>query len=162
MLQRKTIHVAQGNVKKSACAVFLVRILVQRFCYLVRSLCVCPCAVSLCVILCDVRWPEVCGPGDVRWPEVCGPGNHNTDACLKVLVRVLVRALCVHCALLVDASVQVNGMNHCMSETSCDPCAILVQFPCAEQFRILVRAPTQFCTRKLDFLVRSLCGFFLG
>ena len=112
---------AQGNVKKSACAVFLVRILVQRFCYLVRSLCVCSCAVSLCVILCDGRWPEV-----------CGPGNHNTGACLKVLVRVLVRALCVHCALLVDASVQVNGMNHCMSETSCGPCAVLVPFPCAE------------------------------
>ena len=115
------MHDAQGNVKKSACAVFLVRILVQRFCYLVRSLCVGPCAVSLCVILCDVRWPEV-----------CGPGNHNTGACLKVLVRVLVRALCVHCALLVDAPVQVNGMNHCMFETSCGPCAVLVPFPCAE------------------------------
>ena len=124
-----------------------MRILVQTFAFLVRSLCVAPCAVSLCVILCDVRWPEV-----------CGPGNHNTGACRKVLVRVLVRALCVHCALLVDASVQVNGMNHCMFDTSCDPCAVslcrIISDPCA--------APTQFCTRKLDFLVRSLCGIFLG
>ena len=95
--------------------------LCRHFAILVRSLCVGPCAGSLCVILCDVRWPEV-----------CGPGNHNTGACLKVLVRVLVRALCVHCALLVDASVQVNGMNHCMFETSCGPCAVLVPFPCAE------------------------------
>ena len=128
VLQRKKNRAAQGNVRKTACAVFLVRILVQTFAFLVRSLCVAPCAVSLCVILCDVRWPEV-----------CGPGNHNTDTCLKVLVRVLVRALCVHCALLVDAPVQVNGMNHCMSETSCDPCAVLVQLPCAESFRILVQ-----------------------
>ena len=102
----------------------------QTFAFLVRSLCVAPCAVSLCVILCNVRWHEV-----------CGPGNHNAGACLKVLVRVLVRALCVHCALLVDAPVQVNGMNHCMSETSCGPCAVLVPFPCAESFRILVQHP---------------------
>ena len=99
-----------------------MRILVQTFAFLVRSLCVAPCAVSLCVILCDLRWPLG------LWPQK----SQNAGACLKVLVRVLVRALCVHCALLVDASVQVNGMNHCMFETSCGPCAVLVPFPCAE------------------------------
>ena len=96
--------------------------LCRHFAILVRCSCVGPCAGSLCVILCDVSWPLG------LWPRKF----QNPGACLKVLVHVLVRAWYVPCALLVDASVQVNGMNHCMFETSCGPCAVLVPFPCAE------------------------------
>lgn len=73
--------------------------LCRHFAILVRSLCVGSCAGSLCVILCDLRWPLG------LWPRKF----QNVGACLKVLVRILVHAFCVPCACLVGASVQVDG-----------------------------------------------------
>ena len=86
VLYLKKIHFEQGPHKDNPCAVgSLCRSLCRDFAFLVRSLCVDPCAGSLWVI----------------FAEVCGPGNFTMQA---IVSKSLCVPLCSPCALLVHAS----------------------------------------------------------